>query len=534
MGICEVCTGMKSIEECNDRSASNMALQECTEVCEDNVLTSCITNSDCKDKFFCNINTTICQVCPSTITFGPDWHVNQCFDSMSRLGLLDDSSQNNCAEACHTECKDIREGSISVQGLVDIGKADNIPMRGTPYASVSGSLVDCQYGEEGSCAADAPDNFICLISRGVNKFSDKAINCGDAGGIATIVYNNQENNAVLDGGLGLAIVDIPITGLSMQDGLDLLENGLGREVEVDVKLLGENCDVGCSDRVPCPSSQYCDYKLVTGGYCQECKPDEEKQRVECFLSGLPIKGAQACADTCSSTLTSGSCKICGDDLSGSSLQSAPEGEPICNFCPDGLERSHWDHEIPFIGSNATCYKLNQFFLNYELPADSSNCQLSLNFNYICDCEGEGYAGADTDAKKKALVWVPRVSGILSFLGSCAIIIDVLKDKKKKKKLYCQLMVSMSVFDLMGSVAYSLTTLPIPTEYYIEGSKGNDASCTAQGFFIQMGTTSAFLNVSLAFYYYRVIKLNHSETRIKRQRIWLFVCPIVVGLSFAFA
>ena len=50
----------------------------------------------------------------------------------------------------------------------------------------------------------------------------------------------------------------------------------------------------------------------------------------------------------------------------------------------------------------------------------------------------------------------------------------------------------------------------------------------------MGTISAFINVSLAFYYYRVIKLGHSETRIKRQRIWLFVCPIIVGLSFAFA
>lgn len=252
----------------------------------DNVLTSCTTNEDCLDRnnFFCNVNTTLCQRCPSTITFGPDWHVDQCFDSTSRLGLVDDSSQSNCAEACHTECQDIREGSI----------------------------------------------------------------------------------------------------ILVQEG-----------------------------------------------------------------------------------------------LVAASLQSAVEDEQVCNFCPDDLERSHWDHEIPFIGSNATCYKLNQFFLNYELPADSSNCQLSLNFNYICDCEGKGYAGADTDAKKKALVWVPRVSGILSFIGSCAIIIDVLRDRKKRKKLYCQLMVSMSVFDLMGSVAYSLTTLPIPSEYYIEGSKGNDASCTAQ-------------------------------------------------------
>ena len=64
--------------------------------------------------------------------------------------------------------------------------------------------------------------------------------------------------------------------------------------------------------------------------------------------------------------------------------------------------------------------------------------------------------------------------------------------------------------------------------------GNEASCTAQGFFIQMGTTSAFLNVSLAIYYFSMIRLGHTETRIKRNRIWLFSCPIVVGLAYAFA
>lgn len=138
-----------------------------------------------------------------------------------------------------------------------------------------------------------------------------------------------------------------------------------------------------------------------------------------------------------------------------------EGEATCNFCPDGLQRQYWENEIPFIGSNATCFKLNQFFLNYQLPESDANCQLALNFNYICDCEGPGYAGADNDTKRMALVWVPRVSAILSIIGSCAIIIDVLRDKKKRHKLYCQLMVSMSIFDLMGSVAYSLTTLPIP-------------------------------------------------------------------------
>ena len=91
----------------------------------------------------------------------------------------------------------------------------------------------------------------------------------------------------------------------------------------------------------------------------------------------------------------------------------------------------------------------------------SNCQLALNFNYICDCEGPGYAGADSGAKKNVLIWLPRISGIISFLGSSTIIVDVVRDKKKRAKIYGQLMLAMSLFDLMGSLAYSLATLPIP-------------------------------------------------------------------------
>ena len=203
-GSCERCAGMKSIDECNERSASDAALKECIEVCEDAIITSCTTNEDCKgrERFFCNSNATTCQACPNA-DLNSDWHVSQCLNSTyQRLGLIDEPSQNNCADACQISCKDISEGSIYVQDLYDVGKEGNIPMLGTPYTIVSGPLVDCQFGGEGECSPDAPDNFICLISRGVRKFSDKALNCKDMGGIGVILYNNEENNAIVEGYVG--------------------------------------------------------------------------------------------------------------------------------------------------------------------------------------------------------------------------------------------------------------------------------------------------------------------------------------------
>jgi hypothetical protein len=96
------------------------------------------------------------------------------------------------------------------------------------------------------------------------------------------------------------------------------------------------------------------------------------------------------------------------------------------------------------------------------------------------------------------------------------------------------MVVLSFFDVIGSCAYAFTSLPMPVDDYILGSKGNGATCAAQGFFIQLGTTSCYTNVSLAVYYLLVIKKGWSENKVKKARIWLFLCPILLGLALAFA
>lgn len=158
-------------------------------------------------------------------------------------------------------------------------------------------------------------------------------------------------------------------------------------------------------------------------------------------------------------------------------------------------------------------------------------------NYVCGCSGEGYLGADSLAKQKTLAWLPRVSAILSILGSMFIIYDTTKSQAKRKKVMNQLLCGLSIFDILGAWGYVFTTLPIPEfhEYGpIWGAKGNEATCTAQGFFIQLGTISAYMNVSLAVYYYLVIKLGYEERRLKKIRWPLFLFPILVGLAFAFA
>jgi hypothetical protein len=101
-----------------------------------------------------------------------------------------------------------------------------------------------------------------------------------------------------------------------------------------------------------------------------------------------------------------------------------------------------------------------------------------------------------------------------------------------------LMVAMSVFDICSSIAWGLTTLPIPQYQYGEptgmyGTRGNKATCKMQGFFIQLGYTSIFYNMSLSFYFLLVVRFGLKESQLKKLQLWLHVPPLIVGFALAF-
>ena len=98
---------------------------------------------------------------------------------------------------------------------------------------------------------------------------------------------------------------------------------------------------------------------------------------------------------------------------------------------------------------------------------------------------------------------------------------------------------MSSFDVLSSIAWGLTTLPInrydqygyPTGIY--AAWGNTGTCKAQGFLLQLGFTGALYNLTLSLYYTLVIGYGWPETKLRKVRIW-FHTPVLIGVSLACA
>ena len=126
-----------------------------------------------------------------------------------------------------------------------------------------------------------------------------------------------------------------------------------------------------------------------------------------------------------------------------------------------------------------------------------------------------------------------------------VICDVLRGPTRRRRVYNQLILLMSVADLVYSLAFSLTTMPLPSydeygnDWKIYGTAGNDATCTAQGFFLlSFGASSLFFNVSLSAYYVLVFVFEWRELPPERRVFskWtpLFALPIALGLILGVA
>ena len=126
------------------------------------------------------------------------------------------------------------------------------------------------------------------------------------------------------------------------------------------------------------------------------------------------------------------------------------------------------------------------------------------------------------------------SGFISAASSALIIYIVLKSKQKLSTTYHRIMTIMSVFDFIASLTASLSTIPMSKDviYKFDGpTLGNDSTCKAQGYIINLGAgVCAGLNLCLAWYYVFSITLQvKTETIRKRLEPIFYILSASIGI-----
>ncbi|CAB9530251.1 expressed unknown protein [Seminavis robusta] len=121
----------------------------------------------------------------------------------------------------------------------------------------------------------------------------------------------------------------------------------------------------------------------------------------------------------------------------------------------------------------------------------------------------------SEAQDKALSIVPLCSGIMSAWGSGSIIYMVCKAEKWNS--YKRIMLGLSVFDCISSLAIGLQPFFLPADSSQRvWAVGTDATCTLGGFFQQLSLANIWYNGFLSFFFLFTIRYQMSEERMSKR------------------
>ena len=136
--------------------------------------------------------------------------------------------------------------------------------------------------------------------------------------------------------------------------------------------------------------------------------------------------------------------------------------------------------------------------------------------------------------KKTLAILPKCTGFLSLMGSLFIFQDVIIHKRPIDRAYYRIMIGLSCSDMIASTVNIFSTWPIPPDGDTFLASGTTATCTAQGFFNELGNLATPLyNTSLCLYYVLVIRQAWSEDRIRaRAEPYMHAVPILIASTIA--
>jgi hypothetical protein len=260
------------------------------------------------------------------------------------------------------------------------------------------------------------------------------------------------------------------------------------------------------------------------------------------LSALPVRN---CNDLESfASLLSASDAYCGGLQSFGPYCGCPVPPGACSLCPNG-------EAVPFPDKKANLLESFQGFppgLFGEVAAELTCAEFasilalpppsSLGFGVepgLACFVGQyfsGECGCSVGIKAKVILWLYRISATLSLIGSILIIHEFFSRSPDHRSTYHHLMLAISCYDVISSIAYIFTGVLVPTSAGQYESHGNGATCKLQGFLIQLGQTSLFYNLLLSVYFLLLVKYNWKERRFRKYRNYVHVPILVAGIALA--
>jgi hypothetical protein len=208
---------------------------------------------------------------------------------------------------------------------------------------------------------------------------------------------------------------------------------------------------------------------------------------------------------------------------GGALMDKPEKEFVVTVGAEAIRELFLDDATKLF----TCGSAETALTSLYQQGDSKCYWNQLLHGQACGCPD--------NSEIITLGWTQRCSRILSLSGSLLIIVSITtKPPNVRWSPYNQIVLGISFFDSLSSIAYIIGTAFTPMKLALPGSIGNDATCGFQAFLFQIGIASVYYSLLLWIYFLLVVKYNWTERKFSKVAKWVHLGVVGLGLIMAFA
>jgi len=168
--------------------------------------------------------------------------------------------------------------------------------------------------------------------------------------------------------------------------------------------------------------------------------------------------------------------------------------------------------------------------------------MNLTDNSLLEMDQETITPFQYSNKFILLVYVQRISGALSIIGSGCIIYSLLRNRKtlcfkkngEHQTTISTLLLMLSICDFLSSSVGSFMGTWLNPEGVAWQAMGNEASCNIQGFFFHtFAQAASFYNTMQAIYYVLTVCYNIKEKKFRKPlvRFWFLVFPLISVIGY---
>ena len=130
----------------------------------------------------------------------------------------------------------------------------------------------------------------------------------------------------------------------------------------------------------------------------------------------------------------------------------------------------------------------------------------------------------TEEQSKIIFWITKIGGGISIFCSIFLIIKILRDHTRRKKVYHRIIVALSMNSILLSGAIFCNSWPTPKSYSIYGAVGSQRTCNAQG------AVSLFTAISISSYYLLLAVFAYHSVRNNFDETWFLKFELRIHIS----